>query len=132
MPSSINRAALASARQRLAQAPRDVIAAVAADLVASTPVKVGFLRASWSVSTDGGTAGGGKAAEPDPSGSATVATLQATIQAAPPNATFSFRNGAPYCGFLEFGTVRIVPRAFTRGTLARAPAIMAEVVTATR
>ena len=128
MPATINRAAFAAARRRLAWAPRAGMQAVAADLVTNTPVITGQLRAAWTVSVDGVAVDGAPAA-PDPGGEATVARLQAAIAAAPDGAKVSFRNLASYCGFVEFGTAKMAPRAFIRGTIARMPIVMREALT---
>ncbi len=103
-----------------------MMAATAADFVANTPVKVGWLRASWTVTVEGAAMDGAPEA-PDPGGDATVARLQAGIAAVPDGARISFRNVAPYAQFVEFGTSKMAPRAFIRGTIAHIPVIAAEV-----
>ena len=102
-----------------------VQSAVAVDLVTNTPVITGALRAAWTISVDG-VAVDAAPAVADLGGEATVARLQAEIAAAPDGARVSFRSLAPYCGFVEFGTVWMAPRAFIRGTISRIPAIAAE------
>lgn len=114
---------VAAARTRLAQAPRDVLSAVTADLVQHTPVDRGFLRAGWDAAEVATLPNA-----PDPTGADAIARLGAAAQALPFGGVFTVTNRVNYAPYLEFGTVRIAPRAYLRGTLARAPTVATEVL----
>lgn len=128
------------ARARLREAPREVLSAVAADLIANTPVDTGQLRASWGIATGAFADAAALAAAgvthadldidvgTDPSGQATIARLQAFTGQIEPGSVVSFVNTAPYAEFVEYGTVHMAPRAFVRRTIARIPAITAQVL----
>lgn len=81
------------------------------EVVRATPVKTGFLRASWygSLGTPSAAAGGGSVAQ--------MNLVAATIV---PGEVYFAMNGAAYAAFVEYGTVKMAPRAFVRGTVARA------------
>lgn len=81
------------------------------EVVRATPVKTGFLRASWwgSIGTPIANAGGGS-----------VAQMNLVATTIVPGDVYYAMNGAAYAGFVEYGTVKMAPRAFVRGTVARA------------
>lgn len=81
------------------------------EVVRATPVKTGFLRASWwgSIGTPIENAGGGS-----------VAQMNLVAAAIVPGDVYYAMNGAAYASFVEYGTVKMAPRAFVRGTVARA------------
>lgn len=94
----------------------------------------GFLRGSWYVSI-GDNPGGEKKGRPDPSGGATIASINAGLTKAKAGDTIYFLNAAKYALRLEFGFVGTdslgryynqAPRAFVRGAAAQFPRILAE------
>jgi hypothetical protein len=84
-------------------------------VIIATPVDTGFLRNSWfgSIgSPSGGAGGSGGASALD------VATVKLWV-----GDVFYATNTASYAGFVEYGTIRMAPRAFVRNTIARAQEI---------
>lgn len=112
-----------AARARLAQAPRDALTAVSVDLVAHTPIDKGILVDSWYAD---GTPQVPDA--PDKTGAGSLARLTAAAQSLPLGGQFMCSTAVPYSVFVEFGTSRMAPRAYLRGTLARAPAVAAAAI----
>lgn len=84
------------------------------EVVRATPVDTGFLRASWwgSIGAPVENAGGGS-----------VAQMNLVATTIVPGDVYYVMNGAAYARFVEYGTARMAPRAFVRGTVARADAI---------
>jgi len=97
------------------------------EVVRNTPVDTGFLRASWSASigtvanTRAGTAPSARGVSKD--GMGTVSRMNLVGARLRLGQTYYATNGAAYAAHVEYGTSRMAPRAFVRGTLARAPAI---------
>lgn len=81
------------------------------EVVRATPVDTGFLRASWwsSIGTPIANAGGGS-----------IAQMNLVAAAIVPGDVYYAMNGAAYASFVEYGTTKMAPRAFVRGTVARA------------
>src|SRR5262245_47118934 len=97
-----------------------------AAVVRATPVLTGFLRGSWYAQVGGG--GGAGAGVPGgiaPSGGGSIARMNLVATQLKPGQIYTAINGARYAGYVEFGTSRMRPRAFVRGTLAKAPQIAA-------
>lgn len=86
---------------------------LANQVVEATPVRTGFLRASWMASINSEPYGEGGQHQD-------MAGVAVTMK---PGDVFQARNMANYGVFVEFGTQKMEPRAFVRGTLARAPEI---------
>lgn len=93
-------------------------------IVTATPVKSGFLRASWWGSI--GAPEQVEPKEPDDSdkGIVTVSRLNLGIAGQPlAGKAYFLTNGASYAQFVEYGTAKMAPRAFVRSTVARAEEI---------
>ena len=95
---------------------------VAEALIPATPVRTGFLRGSWfpSINTKDSTFEGTF----DKSGAQTIARIALEIQTSKIGDVFYILNGANYAKFVEYGTSRMAPRAFVRGTVNRLPQIV--------
>lgn len=99
------------------------------EIVMATPAKTGFLRGSWHAAISE------PLIEPYPSplpkdgsevaavGGAAIAQMNLVTVDMELGKIFYIMNGANYASFVEYGTARMSPRAFVRGTLVRAPAI---------
>lgn len=90
------------------------------EVVRATPVDTGFLRGSWwaSIGAPETSAGG-----IDRGGDGAVARMNLVAATMPVGQIYFATNGAAYASFVEYGTARMAPRAFVRGTLARAEMI---------
>lgn len=100
----------------------EVVQDLAFEVIKATPWETGFLRASWFPSiNDPGKIPDGVTA--DPSGSFAISRIAAEVVNAKVGDTIYILNGANYAKFVEFGTSRMAPRAFVRGTVNRAPQI---------
>ena len=85
-------------------------------VVEATPVKTGFLRASWHAALNN------PSSLPAP-GSSDVSSVALTASQLQIGDIFYYVNNAEYAGYLEYGTVHIAPRAFVRGVVNEAEAI---------
>lgn len=89
-------------------------------VVRATPVDTGFLRGSWWASVGSPVVGGGSI---DKSGATAIARMNLTAAGLVAGQTYYLMNGAAYARYVEYGTSRMAPRSFVRGTLARASLI---------
>lgn len=89
-------------------------------VVMATPVKTGFLRGSWYAALGGDAEGAGGI---DPSGGTSVARMNLVASELKLGDIYHAQNGANYAVYVEFGTSKMAPRAFVRGTLDRAQEI---------
>lgn len=97
---------------------------MAREVVEATSVRTGFLRGSWYASLN----------DPfkfdegrnDPSGSISVAKMSITINGMTTNGVIYVLNGANYAQHVEYGTTRMEPQAFVRGTLSKANFVAAK------
>lgn len=115
---------IAKAKDKAREAASEAIQDIAEAVVEATPVKTGFLRASWYAALNGPALG-----QP---GAANVGQLTITAADVQLGDVFYMNNGAAYAMRVEFGFVgedslgrkyNQPPRAFVRGTLDRAPMI---------
>lgn len=90
------------------------------EVVRATPVKTGFLRGSWWGSIGSPSPQGGA---PDPAGAGSVARMNLVSAQLQGGEIYYAANGASYARYVEYGTDRMAPRAFVRGTVARAQQI---------
>ena len=109
-------------KRKLVTAFQELTQDITEEVIHATPWDTGFLRASWfvSINSPGGIP---KGVGLDPAGVQTIARASAEIAGAEIGDVIYVLNGAVYAKFLEFGTAYISPRAFVRGTIARAPQI---------
>jgi hypothetical protein len=111
---------VAKAKGRTREFCIEFVQDLAEEVVRATPVKTGFLRASWwaSIGTPTSAAGGGS-----------VAAMSLVAAAIVPGDVYYMMNGAAYAMRVEYGFIgqdslgrnyNQPPRAFVRGTVARA------------
>lgn len=92
-------------------------------VIESTPVKTGFLKGSWWASINDAATGPGVA---DQSGATTVARVNLSAAEMQIGDVYYMLNGANYAQFVEYGTARMAPRAFVRGTIDQAQQFASE------
>src|SRR5215472_13922037 len=85
------------------------------EVIKATPVRTGFLRASWFAEINDEPSGAG--------GAGGEGAMMAAAVNMKPGDRFIAVNTAAYAAFVEFGTRKMSPRAFVHGTVARAAAI---------
>ncbi len=93
-------------------------------VVEATPVRTGFLRGSWF-----GAVGTPPEDEEGSAGRTSVAEMNAAAVEMKPGETYYAVNTANYAAFVEYGTRRMAPRAYTRNAIARAREIADMVAT---
>lgn len=96
-------------------------AVVMATPVGKPPRGTGFLRGSWFAQLN--TLPGAQEGAPDKGGTATVSQMNLVAADLKLGDTIYCTNGASYAVYVEYGTSRMAPRAFVRGTIDRAQAI---------
>lgn len=90
----------------------EVIQDINEAVVEATPVKTGFLRNSWYA---------GLNSDPSaPGGSGGLAVMNMTLADLKIGDVYNAVNGANYAVYVEYGTSKMRPRAFVRGTIDRA------------
>lgn len=114
---------IAQARIRPQVFVHEFIQDITKEQVQATPVDTGTLRANWF--PDYGPSAQEPTTRTDPSGVEAIANVSAFLRGFRVGQTFYFLNNTSYAKFVEFGTERMAPRAYVRGTVAQASAIAA-------
>lgn len=115
------------AKVKLETAFHEVTQDIAEAMVLATPVDTGNLRASWfaSINSPGDIP---DAIAPDKEGALTVGRVNLEISQSKVGDVLYFLNGANYAYFVEYGTSKMAPRMFVRGTLNSAPQIASRTI----
>ena len=115
---------IAKAKGRAKEFCTEFIQDINQRVVEATPVKTGFLRGSWYAALGQGANDTGGAT--DPSGGSSVARMNLVASQLKLGDIYQANNGANYAVFVEFGTSKMAPRSFVRGTLDQAEEIANE------
>lgn len=112
---------ISRAKRRTNRFHRKFIMEFLRTVVMKTPVNTGLLRGSWYISVNGSTPA--MPAEPDKSGTATLAKANIVAQRIDLNDNIFLLNNAEYARFVEYGTSAMAPRSFVRNTILEAQMI---------
>lgn len=108
---------IASSKAKLQAFATEFAQDIGQAVVKATPVKTGFLRHSWYAQINGA---------PVATGQGDVASISMVAASLKLGDTYYMLNGTSYGPFVEYGTSRMAPRAFVRGTVDRAQIIAEE------
>ncbi len=117
----INEEEIARLNGKLKEFCVEVVQDLNEEVVRATPYITGNLRGSWyaDLNSEPDSASG----PPDIGGGAAVARLNLVVADLKLGDVYYAINGAAYAGFVEYGTSKMAPRAYVRGTVDRADAI---------